>query len=167
MRITTPALLAGLMLLGSCQTMQQPLRPGMTRTAIAASYSDLDQPGGDAKEMSIQGAWGTMWEADQEIGVKVSYDDLEVAGNSSDAWTAALYGRYYLSSSDIMLPWVELDLGWTDNDADSNVSWGAGIGLTQFITQGGAIEAGIEYLDSFGDVETSGLRLVVGYAIFF
>jgi hypothetical protein len=162
-----PAALAATLLLGSCQTVQQPLRPGMTRTAISASYSDLDQAGADTKELNIQGAWGTFWESDQEIGLKVGYDDLEVNGSSSEAWSLAMYGRYYLATTNTLLPWVELDLGWMDNDADSNILWSAGVGITQFVSQGGAIEAGIEYIDTFGDLETSGLRLLMGYSIFF
>lgn len=167
MNFRIPVALAALVLLGSCQTIQQPLRPGLTRTAVAASYADVDMPGGDSKEIAIDGSWGTFWESDQEIGVKVGYDDLEVPGSNTTAWTLALYGRYYLATTDVLLPWVELDLGWTDNDRDSNISYAGAIGVTQFVSQGGAIEAGIQYEDAFGDVDTSGIRLQIGYAIFF
>ena len=44
MKLCTPVVLAAVLLLGSCQTIQQPLRPGLTRTAVATSYSDLDTP---------------------------------------------------------------------------------------------------------------------------
>ena len=167
MKLCTPVVLAAVLLLGSCQTIQQPLRPGLTRTAVATSYSDLDTPAGDTKELAIHGSWGTFWESDQEIGVKVAYDDLEVSGASTEAWTLALYGRYYLATTEVLLPWDELDLGWTDNDRDSNISWLAGLGITQFVTQGGAIEAGVTYQDAFGDVDTSGIRFLIGYSIFF
>ncbi|MCH2102031.1 MAG: outer membrane beta-barrel protein [Planctomycetes bacterium] len=167
MNFRIPVALVALVLLGSCQTIQQPLRPGMTRTAVAASYSDLDLPNGDTKEVALNGSWGTFWESDQEVGLKVGYDNLEVPGSSTDAWTLALYGRYYLSTTDALLPWVELDLGWTDSDRDSNVSYAGAIGLTQFVSQGGALEAGIEYQNAFGDVDTSGIRLQIGYAVFF
>jgi len=160
------ALVAG-SLLASCQTTQQPLRPGLTRTAIAGTYSDIDSPAGDTKETELELAWGTFIESDNELGVKGSYLDNEVGSSSSTAWTAAVYGRHYFSTTGVLLPWVELDLGWTDDDSDSNFSYGAGLGLTQFISQGGAVEASFDYSDALGDVENSGFRFLIGYAIFF
>lgn len=167
MKAWIPLVLVVGSVLASCQTTQQPLRPGLTRTAIAGSYSDLDSPVGDTKETELELAWGTFLESNQELGVKGSYVDRELNGGSTDAWTAAIYGRYYFSTADVLLPWFELDLGWTDDRSDSNVSYGAGLGITQFISQGGAVEASFDYSDAFGDVENSGFRFLIGYAIFF
>lgn len=161
------AALAGLLLLPSCQTSRQHLKPGMTRTAIAFSYSDLETPAGDNTDMALEAAYGQFFEADQELGFKAGYNDTEMAGSSSDAWTLSIYGRYYLATQEALLPWIELDLGWADTDAGGGVAWSAGAGLTQFVTEGGAIEASIEYMDQTGDADTSGIRALIGYSIFF
>lgn len=167
MRTWLPFAAVGIVLLGSCQTTQQPLRQGMTRTAIAGSYSDLDTPSGDSTELSLEGAWGKFYTSDQELGVKLAYEDLDSGAASMDSWTASIYGRYYASTTGVLLPWAEIDLGWTDTSRDSDFSYGVGAGVTQFISQGGAVEASVDYFDALGDIDTSGLRFLLGYAIFF
>jgi hypothetical protein len=161
------AALAGMLLLPSCQTTQQHLKPGMTRTAIAFSYSDMDTPAGDSTDLALEGAYGQFFESNQELGFKLGYNDSELGPASTESWILSVYGRYYLATQEALLPWFELDLGWADSDAGSGVAWSAGAGITQFVTQGGAIEASIEYQDLTGDADTSGIRAMIGYAIFF
>jgi hypothetical protein len=170
MKIVLLAALTGALLLPSCQTTQQHLKPGMTRTAVAFSYSDMSTPApvGDSTNLTVEGAYGTFYQADQEIGFKVNYskNETELTG-STDQWMLAMYGRYYLATQEALLPWVELDLGWADATAGSGFAWSAGVGITQFVTEGGAIEASIDYQDITGDADTSGFRALIGYAIFF
>lgn len=167
MKIVLLAALTGAMLLPSCQTTQQHLKPGMTRTAVAFSYADMSTPAGDSTDLTVEGAYGTFYQADQEVGFKVNYSDSELAGASTDQWVLAMYGRYYLATQEALLPWFEIDLGWADATAGSGFAWGGGVGITQFVTEGGAIEASIDYQDITGDADTSGFRALIGYAIFF
>jgi hypothetical protein len=167
MKITFSLALLAATLLGSCQTTQQTLSQGMTRSGLAFGYSDLNTPTGDATETNLSVSTGSFFEANQELGVKINYDDLSAGAASNEQWMVGLYGRYYMATRDIYLPWFELDLGWADNDADSNLAWGAGVGVTQFITQGGAVEASLEYQDTLGDLDSSGFRILIGYSLFF
>ena len=167
MKSISLAAIAGMLLLPSCQTTQQHLKPGMTRTAIAFSYSDMDTPAGDSSNLMLDAAYGQFFEANQEIGFKAGYNDAELGGSSSEAWSLALYGRYYTATQEALLPWVEVDLGYVDNDAGGGALVSAGVGLTQFVTQGGAIEAGLDYQYMTGDADTNGFRALIGYAIFF
>ncbi|MBC8405492.1 MAG: hypothetical protein H8E15_09715, partial [Planctomycetes bacterium] len=84
MKIVLLAALTGAMLLPSCQTTQQHLKPGMTRTAVAFSYADMSTPAGDSTDLTVEGAYGTFYQADQEVGFKVNYSDSELAGASTD-----------------------------------------------------------------------------------
>ncbi len=160
-----PAL--ALLALASCQTTQQTLRPGMVRSGAAFSYSDLDVAGTDVTALDLQVSTGTFFEANQELGVNLGYHDLDAGATSFSTWDLALYGRYYLETSAALLPWFELDLGWADNDVDSAFLWAAGAGISQFMTQGGAVEAALEYESVGGDVDTSGFRILIGYSLFF
>jgi hypothetical protein len=167
MKTTLFAPLLAFLLLGSCQTTQQSLTQGMTRSGLAFSYADLSTPGGDTTQTNLAVSTGSFFEANQEIGVKVNYDDLNAGTASNSEWMLALYGRYYMATRDVLLPWFELDLGWADNDVASDFAWGMGVGMTQFITQGGAVEASLEYQDTLGDAATSGFRVLIGYSLFF
>ena len=65
------ALLTALLLLPSCQTTQQPLKPGMIRTGMAFSYQDTSTPGAESTDMALELAYGSFFKADQELGVKL------------------------------------------------------------------------------------------------
>ena len=123
--------------------------------------------------MALELAYGSFFKADQELGVKLGYNDSDenLSGpggkSSSTDRLVAVYGRYYLATQEILLPWLELDLGWADNDVGSGLGWSAGAGVTQFITNGAAIEASLDYQDFAGDMDTSSFRFLLGYAVFF
>ncbi|MCH2113197.1 MAG: hypothetical protein MK213_10090, partial [Planctomycetes bacterium] len=140
--------------LGSCQFARgTPFGSGSARATLSGHLMDTTSTVGgvyrDSNALSLTtGAFAT---PDTEVGLDANWMEIDEGTLQAVDRGIGLYTRYWFHTKGSSRGWMEGSVGYGEmnynQETDSNMYWGLGLGVTQFMTETGAIEYGFDYTD--------------------
>lgn len=185
------AIVALLVLLPACKSIEPVQQPNPTRLGFAVGYrsSETDVDGDAATKLSSFQATidaGHRVMPNLELGglfdvLNESIEDVDSGDESSlDLWTVGPQARFYLVSEGNVQPWLSIaaGLGKVDLDSDDGDAtfFQGGVGVSYFPSRWVALEGSLRFQrynleadDGLGttDFDTDSLNFLVGLSTFF
>ncbi len=179
-RLSTLTLISAALCLSCAASNGPQFKSGTVRSAFSSSWNTVEtsnsQGESKAERIGFNASTGAFLTPTMESGVNLDYLKTRYSANPSTIGAASWYGRYWFQTHGNVRSWAQAEAGYAKLQAfgsqADNWFYSGSAGITQFITQNGAVEFWLEYSDFSWELrgapyDVGDTSVYFGYSLFY